>query len=1079
MASTDLRRRAWWRNAITLTVVAAGAAHAQPSVSVLTGTVIDASTRLPVADVVVTATSPALQGEQTVVTDRTGLYRIPQLPSGTYVLRFEKESYRPYVREGVETSASRTLRLNVELLPETAGTETITVVGTSPIIDIGSSAVVTTVGAQAMRVLPLSRPDGLGGANRSFESVAVVAPQTAVDLYGVSINGASSPENLYLVDGLAVNDPAYGTAGTPLTSEFMEEVNVVTGGYLPEYGRAMGGVISAVTRSGGNEFHGSVFGTFAPGALTGAPRVAGGAGVIQGAREVGNAGDVGATLGGYVIKDRLWFFAGIQWAAQRYVYSRSFSRFIDGGFEPIDGSTQRWNADERGFNYIGKLTYLFSSDHRLSLSISGSPTSGGGSGGLSLRDRSTARTVHPTNYLTASTYGVNAIQTTFDALDLVAQLNSSFLQKKVLLDVRVGWHHQHDERLPNDGSTLDDVDALTTLAGTPQVRSPVRFGLPVYELDPSVPDSVRTACTTAGASCDVRTFLVGGAGMLETLDLDSFQARAVLTALVSGAGHHVLKAGFDGQISRFQDNVARSGGSTYRNASDLTGQQSDIGAVWDAFQYGTLTGADAVQVARRIESLVRSTVLGGFLQDSWSVMDVIMLNLGLRFDGVALRGTDGQTRISLNDQWSPRVGVVWDPTQQGRSRLFFNYGRYFELIPLDAASKALSPFPTLRAVHDCDPLAVGRGVCNQDSNTRLTGSQLLGGVTQAPNRRWVPSLIYPLPVDPDLKSPAVDEIVAGGEYEVIRDGRVGLSYTYRNLVRTVEDMSNNDGNTFFLGNPGEGIADSFPRATRTYHAITASFAKSFSDGWLAQGSYTWSQLRGNYDGLFLPQTGQLDPNINATFDLRTLLPNQEGPLSADVTHAVKLYAAKEFIVTPALGLSLGAAFNATSGTPISALGSHPIYGPNQAYILTRGSAGRMPWVTSLDARFGVSWRFSKDLVVSAAVDGFNLFNSQRPTAVDQAYTDAAVSPIIAATQGSVPSQYGGICSGTAPSTCAPGNGSLPRPIVDPQSSTGAPIRVGLNDPSGQLASVPTRLTWGTPTNFQAVRQFRFSLRVVF
>ncbi|HZX41049.1 MAG TPA: TonB-dependent receptor plug domain-containing protein, partial [Myxococcaceae bacterium] len=439
-----------------------------------------------------------------------------------------------------------------------------------------------------MRVLPLSRPDGLGGANRSFESVATVAPQTAVDLYGVSINGASSPENLYLVDGLAVNDPGYGTAGTPLTTEFMEEVNVVTGGYLPEYGRAMGGVISAVTRSGGNEFHGSVFGTFAPGVLTGAPRVSGTTGTVQGAREVGNAGDVGATLGGYIIKDRLWFFTGIQWAAQRSIYSRSFSRFIGGAFEPIPESTQRWNGDERSINYIGKLTYLVNSDHRLSLSISGSPTTGGGSGGLSLRDRSTARTVHPANYLTNATYGVNALQTTFGALDLVAQLNSSFLQKKLLLDVRVGWHHQHDERLPNDGSTLDDVDAPNTLAGTPQVRSPVVFGLPVYTLDPSVPASVRTACTSAGATCNVRTFLVGGAGMLETLDLDSFQARAVLTALVSGAGHHVLKVGFDGQISRFRDVVARSGGSTYRNASDLTGQQADIGAVWDAFQYGTL-----------------------------------------------------------------------------------------------------------------------------------------------------------------------------------------------------------------------------------------------------------------------------------------------------------------------------------------------------------------------------------------------------------------------------------------------------------------------------------------------------------
>src|SRR5215813_11219445 len=75
---------------------------AQGATSVLTGNVIDAQTRAPVADVVVTATSPGLQGEQVVVTDATGLYRIPQLPPGTYSLRFEKETYRPYIKAGID-----------------------------------------------------------------------------------------------------------------------------------------------------------------------------------------------------------------------------------------------------------------------------------------------------------------------------------------------------------------------------------------------------------------------------------------------------------------------------------------------------------------------------------------------------------------------------------------------------------------------------------------------------------------------------------------------------------------------------------------------------------------------------------------------------------------------------------------------------------------------------------------------------------------------------------------------------------------------------------------------------------------
>ena len=178
----------------TLALLVAGAAHAQTGVSVVTGTAIDANTRQPVADLVVTATSPALQGEQVVVTDGTGLYRVPQLPSGVYTLRFEKESYRPFSRSGIDVAADQTLRLNVELLPETAGTETVIVIGTPPIIDIGSSATGTTVNQEFMRNLAVARPGGLGGANRSFDSLATTAPQANADFYGVGINGATSPE---------------------------------------------------------------------------------------------------------------------------------------------------------------------------------------------------------------------------------------------------------------------------------------------------------------------------------------------------------------------------------------------------------------------------------------------------------------------------------------------------------------------------------------------------------------------------------------------------------------------------------------------------------------------------------------------------------------------------------------------------------------------------------------------------------------------------------------------------------------------------------------------------------------------
>src|SRR5262249_15490412 len=151
----------------------------------------------------------------------------------------------------------------------------------------------------------------------------------------------------------------------------------------------------------------------------------------------------------------------------------------------------------------------------------------------------------------------------------------------------------------------------------------------------------------------------------------------------------------------------------------------------------------------------------------------------------------------------------------------------------------------------------------------------------------------------------------------------------------------------------------------------------------------------------------------------------------------------------------------------------------QVFLLEQGSAGRLPWVTSLDVRIGLNYRLGSSSVVTAAIEGFNLFNSQRPTGVNELYTPGFVTQILGAQQGSVPDQYWGLCIAPSPrrpaaaaATCLPGNGSLPRPRVDPTSPAGNAIRVGLPNLNGKLSSQLTNLSWGKPTSYQPVRQFR-------
>ncbi|MFT3771661.1 MAG: TonB-dependent receptor [Minicystis sp.] len=310
--------------AVALAAVLTSSAAVAQGAGVLTGTVRDASTKAALADIVVTATSPALQGEQTVVTDGSGQYRIPNLPPGEYTLRFDRDSYRPGSRGGISMRASSTIRVGYELLPEqvTLKAEEVVVVSKAPTVDVGSSSTGVSLNQDFTNRLPLSS----GNATRSFESLATVAPGAQANRYGVSISGTTSPENAFVINGVGVNSPAYGTLATPLSVEFVKEVNVVSGGYMPEYGRAMGGIFDVTTQSGSNEFHGSVFFNITPGALEGPRREVKRDGTtISTNPGLGSLRDFGATLGGPILKDRLWFFGGLQAAFTRNTLERTLN----------------------------------------------------------------------------------------------------------------------------------------------------------------------------------------------------------------------------------------------------------------------------------------------------------------------------------------------------------------------------------------------------------------------------------------------------------------------------------------------------------------------------------------------------------------------------------------------------------------------------------------------------------------------------------------------------------------------------------------------------------------------------------
>jgi hypothetical protein len=372
-----------------------------------------------------------------------------------------------------------------------------------------------------------------------------------------------------------------------------------------------------------------------------------------------------------------------------------------------------------------------------------------------------------------------------------------------------------------------------------------------------------------------------------------------------------------------------------------------------------------------------------------------------------LYNNNGEVAMALPNEWSPRLGVVYDPTHSGRSRFYANFARYYESVPLDIAERALSGESQVIPGLIANSNAVGLPI---PSNCNPRDPNSLRGPDCAPNLAWqpiftnafMPSNRYGqigggrIAVDPDLKAQSNDEIVLGGEYEVIPSGRLGLSYMHRYINHAVDDISRTNAYTYMIANPGEGIASDFPKAKRNYDAVTLYFEKNWKRQWLAQGSYTVAWLRGNYPGFYNPGPSlQLDPNNTSQFDLKSLMTNQDGWLPGDHRHQIKAFGARQFDLPRGMAITAGIGYRGHSGDPTNYLANHSLAGNSEIFILPRGSGERTEWVHSIDPHIGYSVGIGKTSRLEVSADIFNVFNFQAVTRRDETFTFTGDVPSIA------------------------------------------------------------------------------------
>ena len=409
------RRGAAWRLRGALLILPSAAVvvampqsvEAQMQMGQIQGTITNKDNGKPLAGVTVMVTGPALQADQTEITDSSGHYVITQLPSGdNYVVRFYFNDVQ-VERPGVRISQNKSLTISLAIPTHKGRRDVYVVKERAPSVDTASSNTGVEINQELLQNTAVR--------GRTFEAAMSLAPgsadvsprsQAGGDV-GVSFAGGTGNENAVIIDGLNTTDLNSGVLTTQLHQAFVKELTVITGGYQAEYGRATGGVVSIVTKSGTNEFHGSVFGSWAPYQASGQTVARLGEALATRSRQLDQY-DFGFELGGPIVKDRIWCYAGFaptftvnrtnriirtqtssgmmnaagrvlaqrdaDYAPPAYLSSPELYRGLDElALKTTEISSQDLDEVQRIYNWIGKLQFNLNENHNITLGYIGAP----------------------------------------------------------------------------------------------------------------------------------------------------------------------------------------------------------------------------------------------------------------------------------------------------------------------------------------------------------------------------------------------------------------------------------------------------------------------------------------------------------------------------------------------------------------------------------------------------------------------------------------------------------------------------------------------------------------------------------
>jgi len=885
----------------------------------------------------VTAVSIDTGYTRNITASANGSFAITSLPPGRYTVTAEGEEAQATVDVALgSTSNVSFVASDIILL------EKFQVSGASfnP-IDFGRTESVTVFNAAQLKKLPVAR---------NTTAIALMAPGTVQSDPGfgnlVSFGGASVAENAYFVDGFNLSDFRTGTKPMQVPYEAYDQFEIKTGGYSAEFGRSLGGVVNATTKSGTNTYKAGANVYYTPDAgyedrpdkfFTDQDGNPGEVWRIN-SEDEREILDANIYASGPIIKDKLFFYG---------LYNARDIQSTD----IISGGTRIRRQKSDDPFYLGKITAIPFSGHTLDVT-----------------------------YMKAERITINS-DSDYDSVarnDLGT--SPSTITSTLGGEVKIGRYvGSITDNLTVSAMYGEGENALSTLSDV--------------DTQPLVLDA------RSGSS----QRLSGSTSIVQT-GLDTRKAmRFDVGYHFSLMGEHQLRVGFDREKNTSADNSAYSGGLYHRYIAVTPGASLGGGTVPAGVTQVVRDRVYSVAGAFEVQTDAY------YIEDNWSLMEGrLRLRLGARNESFTNLNKDGDIFIEIKDQLAPRLGASFDLYGDKKTKIYANYGRYHMPVAsntnvrLSGGELFTQQYFVLDSVNADGTPSKGAAIGDlkfysdgsiPDKDTIVDSDikpmyqdEIILGVDHAINSEL---RVGARGTYRELKSTMDDMIIDHALTDYARNnlGIVGADFT--------------DYYHYVLGNPGAGMQTAwdfedgngvvpvtltaaqlgYEEAVRKYAAVELFFEKVWDGKWSAQFSYTWSQSYGNTEGWVLSDNDQDDAGITLQFDTPDIQRNSNGSLANDRRHAFKFFGS--YALTEELLLGVNGRY--TSGRGINKIGwyNDSVTGTGYEgnyYLVPRGKAGRLDWVFEgdLSFRYTPKWANNK---FSVQLDIFNVLNFQAVTEV--------------------------------------------------------------------------------------------------